>query len=343
MTMIGRLWKRVPAFNDRHLIKSVLFQRLSKLKKIALHRLQWIIRPKFDLVFVSYEGNKGWILDAICKEIDAYFPGKTYFHYSGSFLPPAKAYFFSHHSLYPTAIATTPQIADAKTLIWYTHPKALEVSTQALIAALNQATKVICTCSRYEKLLHSQGLDSSKTTFIIGAADPELFRPHMRANGAVGFCTAYYPRKDPDRILNIIRAMPHRSFILLGRNWDQYEQYETLKSLANLTYIEAGYQDYPLYYAQMDVFVSASRLEGGPIPLIEAMMCNVFPVASDTGFSTDIIRHGENGFIFDVEASTDTICAYIEQAFTMDVDVHTTVKHLSWKNFSLDVQKLLKE
>ncbi|MBD1845976.1 glycosyltransferase [Cyanobacteria bacterium FACHB-63] len=93
----------------------------------------------------------------------------------------------------------------------------------------------------------------------------------------------------------------------------------------------------------MDVFVSASRLEGGPIPLIEAMMCNVFPVASDTGFSTDIIRHGENGFIFDVEASTDTICAYIEQAFTMDVDVHTTVKHLSWKNFSLDVQKLLKD
>ncbi|MBW4441668.1 MAG: glycosyltransferase [Plectolyngbya sp. WJT66-NPBG17] len=344
MTMIfGKFWKRGFAIENQHQIKSVLFQRLSKLKKLLLHRWQWINSPRFDLVFVGYEGNKGWILDAICKEIAAYFPGKTYFHYSGSFLPPAKAYFFSHHSLYPTAIATTPQIATATTLIWYTHPKELEISTQKLISALNQATTVICTCSRYEKLLHSQGLDPSKTTFILGAADPELFRPHARANGAVGFCTAYYSRKDPDRILNIIQAMPHRSFILLGRNWDQYEQYETLKSLANLTYVEAAYQDYPLYYAQMDVFVSASKLEGGPIPLIETMMCNVFPVASDTGFSTDIIRHGENGFIFDVEASIGEICAYIEQAFTMDVDVHTTVKHLSWQNFSLDVQKLLKE
>lgn len=342
MTLIfGRFSK--PTIEKWHQIQFLVLQRLSKLKKLVLHRLQWIISPKFDLVFVSYAGNKGWILDAICKEIDAYFPGKTSFHYSGSFLPPAKAYFFSHHSLYPTAIETTPQIATAKTLIWYTHPKELGISTQELIAALNQATTVICTCSRYEKLLNSQGLDSSKTTFILGAADPEMFHPHARGNGAVGFCGAYYPRKDPDRILSIIQAMPHRSFILLGRNWEQYEHFETLKSLANFTYIEAAYQDYPLYYAQMDVFVSASKLEGGPIPLIEAMMCNVFPVASDTGFSTDIIRHGENGFIFDVEASIEEICAYIEQAFTIDSDVHKTVKHLSWKNFSLDVQKLLKK
>ncbi|MBW4441671.1 MAG: glycosyltransferase [Plectolyngbya sp. WJT66-NPBG17] len=104
---------------------------------------------------------------------------------------------------------------------------------------------------------------------------------------------------------------------------------------------EAAYQDYPLYYAQMDVFVSASKLGGGPIPLIEAMMCNVFPVASDTRFSTDIIRHGENGFIFDVEALVNTICDLIAQAFDQLIYVHETVKHLSWRNYSLAVQVLL--
>ncbi|MBE9011411.1 glycosyltransferase family 4 protein [Pseudanabaenaceae cyanobacterium LEGE 13415] len=318
--------------------------KLQQQMKAIVHRLRWLFRVKTnDLVFVTDAGNKGWILDAICHEIEAYYSGTCEHYYSTSLIPPAKAYFFSHYSLYPKALKSTPQIAKASTLIWYTHPKELDISTEELIAVLSQATKVICTCSRFEKLLHAQGLDPARSTVILGAADPELFQPHVRSQGAVGFCTAYYPRKDPDRILQIIQAMPHRSFILLGKNWEQYEQFEAMKQLKNFTYVEAAYADYPKYYAQMDVFVSASKLEGGPIPLIEAMMCNVFPVASDTGFSSDIIRQGNNGFIFDVEASIEEICTYIDRAFTMTTDVHETVKHLSWKNFSLNVQKLLQE
>ncbi len=311
-----------------------------KINAIA-YDIRWKVANPYDLVFVTDPGNKGWILDAICHEIEAYFPGTTRHYYSTELLPPAKAYFFSHYSLYPTSLKSTPQIADSKVLIWYTHPKTLSISEQSLINVLNQASTVICTCFRYEKLLHSQGLNPDKTTVVLGGADPKLFKPHSRKNGAVGFCTAYYPRKDPDRILNIVKSMPHRSFILLGKRWNEYEQFEVLKSLENFTYVEAAYQDYPKHYVQMDVFVSASKLEGGPIPLIEAMMCNVFPVASNTGFSTDIIRHGENGFIFDVDASVEEICDRIDQAFTMTTDVHETVKHLSWKNFSLDVQKFL--
>ncbi|MBD2080267.1 glycosyltransferase family 4 protein [Leptolyngbya sp. FACHB-17] len=319
-----------------------LLAKLQHLIKIVVHQLSWAIQLKtYDLVFVTDAGNKGWILDAICHEIEAYFSGTCRHYYSTHFLPPAKAYFFSHYSLYPAALKSTPQIANSAALIWYTHPKPLDIPDQELIAALNQASKVICTCSGYEKLLHFQGLAPERTTVILGAADPELFQPHARSQGAVGFCTAYYPRKDPDRIFNIVRAMPHRSFILLGKNWEQYERFEALCSLKNFTYIKAKYADYPKYYAQMDVFVSASKLEGGPIPLIEAMMCNVFPVASNTGFSTDIIRHGENGFIFDIDAPIEEICDRIDQAFSLTTDVHETVKHLSWKNFSLDVQKLL--
>ncbi len=107
---------------------------------------------------------------------------------------------------------------------------------------------------------------------ILGAADPILFTGHERGNGAIGFSSAYYERKNPERILGIIRALPHRKFILLGKGWKQSRLGAEISSLRNLESVETSYADYPAWYAKMDVFVSASDLEGGPIPLIEAMM-----------------------------------------------------------------------
>lgn len=306
--------------------------------KFNLHK---IYPGEYDLVFVIYAPNRGWILEAISREIAAYFPGKYHFHYSLENLPPAKAYFFAHYSLFPDALDKNPHLKTAKSLIWYTHPKDIGVSNEKLIAALNQATYVICTCSEFERLLISQGLNQQKATHILGGADPEIFQPHVRSMDTVGFCSAYYPRKSPDKIFQIIKAMPHRQFILIGRNWNEYERFSELSQLPNLSYVEIPYAEYPNYYAQMDVFVSVAQLEGGPIPLIESMMCNVVPVASRTGFAPDIIKDGENGFLFNVDAPVEEICELIEKAFLIQSDIRATVEHLSWKNFSLAVQNLL--
>ncbi len=135
--------------------------------------------------------------------------------------------------------------------------------------------------------------------------------------------------------------MPHRKFILLGKGWEKYEKFLEMKSLPNFAYVEAPYSDYPQYYTAMDVFVSPAKLEGGPIPLVETMMCNVVPVASNTGFAPDLILNGENGFIFDVDSSVEEICQLIDRAFTLKSDIRKTVEHLSWENFSLEVQQII--
>ena len=324
-------------------LKTALPRKLSQLKEQYLQKLRAQgVLGEYDLAFVIYPGNKGWILDAICREIAAYFPGKYCYHYGESELPTAKAYFLSHYSLYPTLLRTDPKIANAKVLVFYTHPKALEVSDEELVTTLNRSTKVVFTSSRYERLLNSWGVNPDKTTYILGGADPDFFQPHQRAHGMVGFFAAFHLRKEPDRVLAIIKAMPHRKFMLLGKNWQQYERFSEMVSLPNFSYIEAPYKDYPQYHAQVDVYVSPSTLEGGTISLIETMMSNIFPVVSDTGYNPDIIKNGENGFIFDTDAPIEKICALIDQAFTMtDIDIRKTVEHLSWKNFSLGVQKLL--
>jgi glycosyltransferase involved in cell wall biosynthesis len=100
----------------------------------------------------------------------------------------------------------------------------------------------------------------------------------------------------------------------------------------------SAYDEYPRYYAAMDVFVSPSRVEGGPIPLLEAMMANVVPVCSRTGFGPDLIEHGRNGFLFQVDAPVEEVAALVEQAYALDADVRATVEDRTWERFSREIR-----
>ena len=151
----------------------------------------------YDVVFVILDLARGWVLEAICREIATYFPGKYCFHYSESSLPPSKAYFFAHYSFLLVCLKKNPSIWGSKLLVWHTHPRNdLGFTNEELIYALNRATKVICACSQFARLLVSQGVKPDKVTYILGAANPNIFQSHQRTNGAVGFCTAW---NEPER------------------------------------------------------------------------------------------------------------------------------------------------
>jgi glycosyltransferase involved in cell wall biosynthesis len=291
-------------------------------------------KPDYDLVFVHGEAS-GWILEGISNEIASRFQGKTHFAYSSRNLPSSNAYYFSHYSLVEPALRHNPHVWGRKMAVFYTHPRDIGLRQKEIINALSKATKVFAMCSAYERQLLSSGLSKNKITSLIGGADPDMFKPHERTqDGLVGFCAAFYERKNPEKILEIVKIMPHRRFVLVGRNWRQFKHFDELVSLQNFKYLELEYIEYPSIYAQMSVFVSVSAVEGGPIPLLEAMMCNVVPVISRTGFGPDFIRHGIDGYIFEQDDSIETISHFIEDAFENKYDVYQAVQRFSWENFS---------
>lgn len=296
---------------------------------------------KYDLALVIHENARGWILEAICREIARYYSGNYTFAYDVNNLPPAKAYFYAHYSFFPTALKINPHIWNSKHLVFHTHPKDIGISKEEFLYSFNKATKMICMNSMFAKQLVNEGLDAQKVTYAIAGADMDFFRYHERGEGAVGFSTAYYERKDPDKILNIIKLLPHRKFILMGKNWNQYNRFQELITSSNLQYVETSYQEYPAYYDKMDVFVSPAVLEGGPIPVIESMASNVVPVASRTGFAPDIITDGVNGFVFEVDSSAEEISKLIEKAFTLKTNIRQTVEQYTWERFSRQIQEYL--
>lgn len=296
-----------------------------------------------DWSFLVHEKSRGWILDAICREIGSRQPASWKVVYYPDTGPPAKNYFFSHHSLFETFVEReSDKLANAKMFVWYTHPRIESPASVAkLLIAFDRATTVIFACESNRQVWLDRGLPEEKTAVVLGAADAELFRYHERTGqGVVGLSSAFYERKNPEVLLDVIRALPHRQFVLLGRNWNQFALFEEMRALPNFTYLIAPYRDYGKVYSTFDVFLSISRLEGGPIPLVEAMMSNAVPVASRTGFAPELIRHGENGFLFDTDASADEIAELIESAYDLTGNIRDSVEQLTWENFSARIVNL---
>lgn len=293
------------------------------------------------LTFVIPNTAKGWILDTICKKLHEEYPGesKIFYHDGKSPLPESSDYFFIHYSQLFSILSKQPEAWKANRFVWYTHNsdeicggKPLEIRY-----VLSCMKKIFTTNSQINKELLAQGVKYKKLYTLLGGADPRVFKPRQKKSKNVGLSMAFYERKNPQLIADIVKSMPDISFILVGKDWEKWEHFKDLKNCNNFTYYCTNYDQYPEIYANFNVFLSTSSLEGGPIPLVETMMCNIFPVVSDTGFARDLIDDGNNGIIFPVTASSHEITPLIRKALRSHVDVAKTVQHLSWINMSKEL------
>lgn len=62
-----------------------------------------------------------------------------------------------------------------------------------------------------------------------------------------------------------------------------------------------NYMEIPKLYRALDLYVVASREEGGPKSVLESMACGVPLVTTRVGQAMDLVQHGVNGWMVDVE------------------------------------------
>jgi glycosyltransferase involved in cell wall biosynthesis len=332
--------------------EKIIFNLLYKWKYLlAFQKAKSLPKPKNNSVetitYVARESDKNWIFGAKVRRLAKHskLKASTYFHDGLRDLPDSDGYFFVFHQYFYRAMRHNPQILNKKNIVMYTHPNfTFSYSKTHVIWCLNKAHKVICLNSTVQKELIDAGLQADKTELIHIASDPDFFYPHERTTGSVGFCSAFSDRKNPEMIFNLVKYMPERQFYLIGRYWNRYEKYEELISFPNFTYFDnEDYSRYPDLYNKIDIFVSPSFLEGGPVPVLEAMLSNCFPIVSDTGFGSDVIQHGVNGFVFDTDEDPPLVMEYIKEADTKTIDVRATALQHSWANSSRKLDELFLE
>lgn len=121
---------------------------------------------------------------------------------------------------------------------------------------------------------------------------------------AIVFSGKFLPRKDPMTLLRAVDAMQHRdraAVIFLG-NGELREEMESFARERNLNVHFAGFvnqTDLPKHYAMADVFVLPSLDDPRATVVNEAMASGLPIVITDRcGPIGDIVRHGDNGFVF---------------------------------------------
>jgi glycosyltransferase involved in cell wall biosynthesis len=305
----------------------------------------------YDVVFVLNINSKGWILEKICKVIARHLGLRTTIIFTErnntvtGWLPAARSYFFSHYKIYMGALNSGILPADSKTYVWFTHPSFSAGNTvEAFVTALNQCTTIFTANSFHAGALAFLGVEPGKLKTILGGADPEHFQSRPRKGIRVGIVGAYYERKNPDLLLDVIRSMRDVEFLLIAPHpsevenksllWENWKRFPDLLDLPNFQYISARFDEFGEHYAQMDVYLSLSKLEGGPIPLIEAMFANRFPVVTRTGFAEDIVKDGVNGLLLPVATTVDEVAIAIRVALSdRTTDISASVADFSWDNF----------
>jgi glycosyltransferase involved in cell wall biosynthesis len=334
------------------ILEKIIFTLLFKWKYlIAILHSKFLKKNKksvfTSITYVAREADKDWIFGAKVRRLAKFsdLNSNTYFHNRLRDLPDSDGYFFVFHQYFYRAIRHNPKILNRKNIVMFTHPNwTFSFSESHVIWCLNKADKVICLNSKVQRELIAAGLDAKKTSLIHIASDPDFFYKHERKTGDVGFCSAFGERKNPDLVYQLVKNMPERKFHLIGRYWENYERYDEMKNMANFTYYNnKSYDTYPNLYSKIDIFISPSVLEGGPVPVLEAMLSNCFPIASKTGFCPDVISDGKNGFLFDIDAEYSEVIKLIKLADSKTIDVRQTALEYSWKNCSQKIDKLFQE
>lgn len=296
------------------------------------------------ICFIVAPQNKDGILDRIAHEIGNGFDDAIY-NYGVDSIPKADHYFVTHYSLLPHVLSrVNPGITPVT--VFFTHDKG---GLKQYIDAFNLCHAVIAESPEGEELLRSIGVLPDLVHFVPEGGDSDVFKPHQRTDdGAILVCGTNYAdgRKNPELINDIVKLIPNKQFLFLGKQWDELSLKQYTKQPM---FIDESYSEYPKQFNQCSVYLSCSKLEGGgPNSLIEAMHANLVPVVSDTGNARQYIQHGYNGFIFPLDATPEHVASLIERAYKFKPqeevpfnDIWKTVTPFTWKNYSLQMKEII--
>ena len=313
-----------------------------------IYSYRWYIILLFRRILATFSSHKkdfsvsflvcdsyGWILDGICNEIiKEIIPQSINKTNKIEDIGNSKNYFVTHYtSLYPLFCFNRTSLKN-NVFVLYTHDYyENSAERKRSLYCMSMCKKIFCMNTASKLKLLKEGIPNHLLQVVYGGADNNILFPKKRRDhNTIGIISNCSGRKNPELIKSVIQKLKYRKFKIIGRGWEKF-----LSGEVNTTILEHNYIKLNDHYKDIDVFFSASFDEGGPIPLIESMMSNAVPVVTRVGFCPDIVKHGKNGFLFDVTDSEDHVISLIERAFTFNENINNSVEHLTWKNFSLSI------
>ena len=203
--------------------------------------------------------------------------------------------------------------------------------------ALRQASHVFTICEGLRSDIVARGIPSEKVTVIPNAVDIEAFEPggvpddalkqQLGLGGAtvVGFIGSFYAYEGLDLLLDALPALlqrrPDIRVLLVGGGPQEAALKAQAQRLGLTNHVvftgRVAHAQVQRYYDLVDVLAyprHSMRLTELVTPLkpLEAMAQGRLLVASDVGGHKELIRHGENGWLFSAGSADALVQALME-------------------------------
>ena len=267
----------------------------------------------------------GWILGEIGKQIISLYETRYDFYYTtdliGRIRPDLLKFLLLQvdfvmamsegeaKMVLDTSIPNPPPI-----ITWFHH--VTEWSSDHQYAFENSKIIIVSTKDWGERINVYGGTKSK--IYVVGYGVDSLFfrklpssRPHFSIPEnafVIGFVGSKSSDEDNGRkgidtlhaVLNLLKTkVPRIHISFAGPGWERniFELQRMGISANSVGFIK---KELPDFYSSLDVYLTTSRIEGGPCTVLEAMACEVPVVATRVGIVPYVISDGDNGFSADI-------------------------------------------
>jgi glycosyltransferase involved in cell wall biosynthesis len=169
------------------------------------------------------------------------------------------------------------------------------------------------------------GVPSHRVRMLPNVVDTDQFRPAVRPrNGKTRLLTiGIRPEKRIDRFLSLMKRLeqrhPQLEAVIIGDGPRRpgYECEAKRLGVSHLVSFTGGRSVTASDYQDADVLVMSSDFEGTPNVILEAMASGVPVVAYRTGGVSEIVQHGQTGYVLDSSDESgmlDAVSALITDA-----------------------------
>lgn len=125
--------------------------------------------------------------------------------------------------------------------------------------------------------------------------------------------------KGPDLLVQVLQEFSQKIpelFVMLSGPARGYVKERLAAAGIPYRHVHAKkFREIPRLYHTLDAYLITSRQEGGPKAVLESMASGVPLVTTRVGQAMDIVRHGQNGLMFDVE-DTPGLVHGLEKIYT---------------------------
>lgn len=251
-------------------------------------------------------GHKIWVQGGVFRELRA--NGSKIFFNRPIYLEPPnsvlntfswmlKCLIISYHSrvlfssLTPLENYTRfPRLRIKQSLgLWFTHKDGDFNPSE--IRALKRSTSIFLHSKREAHKIAS--VSSAKQFVMLAAIEPSRFSKRAKMGKRIVWAGTPSERKNPELLLNIAEKLPNEDFLLIGKGWTESALASKLSARKNVSYREFQGALSAEDLDGSDLFIMTSRVEGGPMPLMETLAAGLIPIATDTGFVREIFEEGE--------------------------------------------------